>query len=550
MELALQVVGLKMTGRIEEAKSVAMRIVGTNTNMDMSSSTMTSSNGGGNSMAFSRALRAGALDESTVAHSVHHSPATSRSSQSLASMANPVAAALNNRSRDFQSVIIEFLALLDVDLDANESTSTVTASQAVSYCNPSGQTLLHLAAILGFHRLITALVGLGIDLDARDMSGYTALHFAASCGRLACARVLLEGGADIEVVDGRGRSARQLAQDKDQSDLVTLLENAEAGASRSHRRSLRFQLDSAEEDAGADDELDSEDEDEESLDEDEDAEVSNVPVGPTRGDGRRVTIQPSPRFYDLDSSHSSGPDLYSSQDEAELEDPLPQLIDAGRLHNPHPHIPTNDVDLNEKPPIGWIHRTLAQLQPPPKGNVGGAWALPNLPNLPNIPQLPNLPNIPIHIPDLNIMAFPYAVQMPTWPAALQWQQLPGTEGGEKSIFRPADLASWRAWYEAGPAGWWSEKQFLMGPPRAQPATDSVPMFMPSEAEDTYVDSDTPTLTNEQSLQTPGSGSSKALVRTKIARRMGYEPEQVTDREVQAYTYYSKKMRKLKRKSLA
>jgi uncharacterized protein len=42
MELALQIVGLKMTGRIEEAKNVGMRIIDSNTNGGHEPSSMTS----------------------------------------------------------------------------------------------------------------------------------------------------------------------------------------------------------------------------------------------------------------------------------------------------------------------------------------------------------------------------------------------------------------------------------------------------------------------------------------------------------------------------
>lgn len=59
----------------------------------------------------------------------------------------------------------------------------VLVAQALARCNPSRQTLLHLSAILGFHRLMSGLLVCSIDVDACDMNGYTALHFAALFGR-------------------------------------------------------------------------------------------------------------------------------------------------------------------------------------------------------------------------------------------------------------------------------------------------------------------------------------------------------------------------------
>src|SRR5258708_12457414 len=116
MELAVQVVGLKMTGRIEEAKNVAMRIVG---NSSPRGSEDTVSTGG---MSPISNLSVGS---STVARSVHHLP-PSASSEHTALLAH-------SSSRDFQSVIIEFLGLLDVSVP---TASAVSIREAVSHPSP------------------------------------------------------------------------------------------------------------------------------------------------------------------------------------------------------------------------------------------------------------------------------------------------------------------------------------------------------------------------------------------------------------------------------
>src|SRR4051794_40741299 len=90
MELALQVVGLKMTGKIEDARSVAVRIVG-NT-CDSGSGTGVDS---GNIMQLSSAT----------------TPSTSFSTRDI----RPLLLSRARDSPDFESLIVDFLSILDVD---------------------------------------------------------------------------------------------------------------------------------------------------------------------------------------------------------------------------------------------------------------------------------------------------------------------------------------------------------------------------------------------------------------------------------------------------
>lgn len=533
MELALQVVGLKMTGRIEEAKNVAMRIVGTNSGMDMSGSSQTTNGGAtGNQM-------------SLLSRSVHHhSPSVSRiqSSADLASMLTP--AGSSRQSRDFQSVIIEFLKVMDVELDEETdgaSAAAISVMAAISHPNSTGQTLLHLACVLGFHRLVSALISRGIDVDARDRNGFTALHFAAACGRLACARILVEQGyADLEVVDGRGRSATQIAFDKDQADVHILLEQLERRAA-----SPEYGDDESESEVGEhgtyvtisphddhdveyeaeedvdDDEVDDDDPWTEGQTEDEFGVLEmSSPITRLRSSDTRQTCSSSAapsrattRVAFVDSPREAGSDLYSSHDEAE-EDAGPTPRDLPD----RPLLLKDPVELNEKVPSivdassAWFHRTLAQLQPPPA----------------MVPDVPWLQNIQIS----DITAF--QMQMPTLP----WQ---GGSGGEKS-------ESWRAW-GAGYGGWWSEKASPRSMSQQQLSTSSntVPMYAPNADEvatPTSVPLDQPV---EDAAEGSG-GPAKALLKAKLTRRLGFLPGQVTDREIDAYAYYSRKMRKLKRES--
>ncbi|KAG9010186.1 SPT3 Dosage dependent suppressor of Ty-induced promoter mutations-like protein [Tulasnella sp. JGI-2019a] len=526
MELALQVVGLKMTGRIEEAKNVAMRIVGTNSGMDMSGPSQTSNSGGNGN---------GGNQMSLLSRSVHHhSPSVSRiqSSVDLASMLTPGGS--GRQSRDFQSVIIEFLNLMDVELDEETdgaSTAAISVMEAISHPNPTGQTLLHLACILGFHRLVSALVSRGIDVDARDRNGFTALHFAAACGRLACARVLVEQGhADLEVVDGRGRSATQVAFDKDQADVHMLLQRLERRAASPEYEDDESDSEGVEHEAyvaiGPHDDHDVEYEAEEDVDDDEVddddpwtegqtedesgvLEISS-PVARLRSREARqsrlssaVPSRVASRVAFVDSPREPGSDLYSSHDEAEDTAPTPRDLPN------RPLLLKDPVELNEKVPSivdassAWLHRTLAQLQPPPA-------------MVPDVPWLQN-----IQIPA-------FQMQMPTLP----WQ---GGGGSEKSD-------SWRVWG----AGYWSEKMSPRSMTQHQPlaSTDAVPMYTPN-ADEVATPTSVPLDQPVEDAAEGSAGPAKALIKAKLARRLGFLPGQVTDREIYAYAYYSRKMRKLK-----
>ncbi|KAJ7691281.1 hypothetical protein B0H17DRAFT_1063335 [Mycena rosella] len=177
MELALQVVGLKMTGKIEDAKNVAMRIVG---NVGDGSDMQTDSTGGTTSM----------MQVTSAARTLR-----------------PLL--LGQESEGFEARIIKLLSILEAPVDL--PSRTISLERALSHPAPSGQTLLHLASFLGFDALVRFLVARDVDLDARDRNGYTSLHFAAIAGARACATILVQAGADHEIVNALGKTAQEVA---------------------------------------------------------------------------------------------------------------------------------------------------------------------------------------------------------------------------------------------------------------------------------------------------------------------------------------------------
>ncbi|KAH9992615.1 hypothetical protein BJV77DRAFT_1060383 [Russula vinacea] len=175
MELALQVVGLKMTGRLEDAKSVAMRIVGP-ANED-------------------------ALSGSNAPNETQHvADSISLSLRSALHHMGPWSG--------LEKMVIDLLSLLDVRID---TPSGASLARAMDHKTSGGQTLLHFAAFLKYPTLVSFLIEHEVDKDARDHNGHTALHLASLVGAQGCAAVLLDAGANVEIVNVEGKTAQELA---------------------------------------------------------------------------------------------------------------------------------------------------------------------------------------------------------------------------------------------------------------------------------------------------------------------------------------------------
>ena len=191
MELALQVVGMKLNGKLEDPRSVAMRIIGT-AGGDGSSSTSTQQpQGGDGGMQYQLSTAVSSL--------------------------RPLLFARGGDGEQFQKLILDFLMILDVDLG---NTNARPTSSVISHQTNSGQTLLHFACFLDYSDLASFLITRGIDMDTRDRNGCTALHFAALGGSKECARLLLLAGADMEIVNVLGKTPVEVVTDGFFENLV------------------------------------------------------------------------------------------------------------------------------------------------------------------------------------------------------------------------------------------------------------------------------------------------------------------------------------------
>jgi hypothetical protein len=219
MELALQVVGLKMTGKIENAKDVAMRIVGS-----------------GNDETFSSAP----IDPSEITQ--------------MASGLGSV--------QGLEDLLLNLLTMLDFS-----SKSGLTATAALSLRSSTHHNLLHLAVQSRLLRLVTSLLSRGADSDARDRNGLTSLHFAVLANWQEGVDLLLQHGTDWQIVDALGRTPAQYVdassitfdvdeRERDGRDISDAGEEAdiedesESEAPRRRRSGLNVEYEPSSEDAG------------------------------------------------------------------------------------------------------------------------------------------------------------------------------------------------------------------------------------------------------------------------------------------------------------
>ncbi|KAH7888695.1 hypothetical protein F5I97DRAFT_1804144 [Phlebopus sp. FC_14] len=310
MELALQVVGLKMTGKIEDAKNVALRIVGTQGAEDSQASS-------------------GIDAMMQAASSSYHD-------------IRPLLFPRSGERQKFELAVIKFLSLLDVSV---EKQSDIPMADAISHTTSSGLTLLHLAAFLEFTALAEFLIARDIDLDARDRNGHTALHFAALMQSTACAKLLMEAGADSEIVNALGKTPFDIAPAEFFNEIMFALH---------HRHPVEIEDDDGESHWG-------------DVETDEDSEVVAVKRKYTRTlrrsnhrarapddeahDAETPTITKSPHDTRRSTTDASADDTQA----ASFVDMIQRTL--GQLHAPHgiipnmPHLPL--PHLPEMPTVPW-----------------------------------------------------------------------------------------------------------------------------------------------------------------------------------------------------
>ena len=166
LRMALSVLGHKMTGRMEDVRDIARRIVGS----------------GSNSWGPS------AANSPTGGTQNRHAPGL-----------DPTVFGMF----DVEATLLKCLDLIDLDDSAYQPRLNLRRS--------SGQTMLHLACSLGLHRFVAALLARGANPDPRDRGGFSPMHFAALHNHPQIVRRLILNGADPTMRSLQGYTPADLA---------------------------------------------------------------------------------------------------------------------------------------------------------------------------------------------------------------------------------------------------------------------------------------------------------------------------------------------------
>lgn len=173
VELALQVVGLKMHGRLEDARDVARTIIGTN--------------------------------PACIADL--------RNRIRRARTARGMEQALGQSDQD----TLESNLLACIQMVQQEKS---TFKSHFDLVNREGQSMLHLAALMGLHKLCIGLIASGVNVNKGDINGYTPLHFAVLHDRKDVATLLLRNGADIGLSTYNGESILDICADTEFGEML------------------------------------------------------------------------------------------------------------------------------------------------------------------------------------------------------------------------------------------------------------------------------------------------------------------------------------------
>ena len=504
MELALQVVGLKMTGKIEEARNVAMRIVG---NTGAQSPTMTAG----------ELTQMNTLSETSL---VHHS--------FLGSLSGV----------DLETLVIKLLTLLDVPME--DDSRLPTSLRAIEYKNATGQTLLHLAVLLALPSLVSCLIGRSIDIDARNHNGLTALHFAALTGWKEGVQLLLAEGANTGVVDAMGLTPAQRAKNGRFKEIEALLQ-------------IRVLETFSETESGDD----GDDEARNSCSDESD--VDRSPLWHTTRRYLTRSRMGSPTHPDSLLDEHSEPE--SSQ-----EKPVPQLQVAQMGGPPATQGKpiTEKPILDEKHDASFVERLqrtlpqgiipnvqipgFPQLQLPDM--LAAPWgALPQIPVFPVFVPIPNLPHLP------NWPGFPW----PDCSSGEKKETRPDDAAREKQQQQPPFAMLWTAYDSLTNSAWRAQWEKwvaqVMALQNANNRGAELPPYSPRSEEKPTEQKLTPALVPEEgpeplpsirrvlTTEDVPAASTSRLPPLRASRRVVYDAVKVSETEVHSYHYPSKKQNK-------
>jgi Ankyrin repeats (3 copies) len=196
---ALQMLGYQNSGQWQDARSVAMHILGNqNQGMGGMSGTDDLSN-----MDLS-AMLGGPYNFATATSGENSAPRASSQT--------------SRESKKIEDVVLRVLR-------SAQHPVTGVISQISTPHPVTGQTLLHLASALGLSKLVWALIGWKANVLIPDKNGFSPVHFACFYGRTECVEILVRvGRAHLEGCDVTGRTPLDVCGTDEVRELVLDLE--------------------------------------------------------------------------------------------------------------------------------------------------------------------------------------------------------------------------------------------------------------------------------------------------------------------------------------
>eukprot|EP01127_Copromyxa_protea_P002503 TRINITY_DN1239_c0_g1_i6.p1 TRINITY_DN1239_c0_g1~~TRINITY_DN1239_c0_g1_i6.p1 ORF type:complete len:1554 (-),score=340.11 TRINITY_DN1239_c0_g1_i6:73-4713(-) len=215
-ELALQVIGMKLTGRIDNPTEIARTIVASSQdgrNFEMGSKPNNHS------------LRTNSMHSMNSVHSMNSM--NSGEDEGIIELHSPLSSSSYITKHNFSRKLDQAVIVKAINQTAALRTSFPTD---LSVQNKRGQTILHLATANNLSAIFDAVLAASDDsiigIDLQDNNGWTALHFAAYHGHSDFVRRLLEAGASPLLNNENGDIPCDLATDP---EIIRLLSPATRG---------------------------------------------------------------------------------------------------------------------------------------------------------------------------------------------------------------------------------------------------------------------------------------------------------------------------------
>lgn len=179
IELALQIVGLKMNGKLEDAKNIAKRIVGSD-KLDKSGDMIALETLG----AQDNEARETMEDKSSNGEEIGGPSKKSEHHQIWYDNAHRAVQTLSRSSLSTEEILINFLSLVDLP-------NCPIIIPNWNLANAQGQTLMHLACLKNYGRLVGFLILHGTKINTKDNQGLTPFFLASMGGYRKLMKLLL-----------------------------------------------------------------------------------------------------------------------------------------------------------------------------------------------------------------------------------------------------------------------------------------------------------------------------------------------------------------------